>query len=227
MVDQTSPDDIAIWQKGDPASLMQMSATMAASVQDALNNRSRYNYVWDDAADRTAQTGMINGSAGYQIDTKGEYVYDGAQWVLRTLAAQSFTPTWINLTVGSGTVTGTVSVVAGWAMVMVTYLFGSGSAISGDVQMYAPSVAPISTTILGQGQVVAGGVNFWDTSLTTMWVGQALTDDFIGGSTVAGGGFYLRYHTGTSNVMAVLSASTPFTWASGDRISFNAHYPVG
>lgn len=82
MVDVTSPDNIAAWTNQDPASIVQESQTQAASIQAALAKRQRYDYVWPTSAERTAQTGMTQGSRGYQVDTKTEYLYDNSNWRL-------------------------------------------------------------------------------------------------------------------------------------------------
>lgn len=82
MVQYTSPDAIAMWDNGDPASIVQESQTQGASVQSALSKRERFDFVWANSAERTGQTGMVQGSRGYQIDTKTEYLYDNSNWRL-------------------------------------------------------------------------------------------------------------------------------------------------
>lgn len=82
MVDATSPDGIALWTNADPVSLVQESQTQGATIQAALNKRERYDFVWANSSERTSQTGMVQGSRGYQIDTKSEYIYDNSAWRL-------------------------------------------------------------------------------------------------------------------------------------------------
>ena len=83
MVDLTSPDNIPKWTGDDPVSLVQESQTQGSAIQAALDKRQRYDFKWDDAGDRTAQTGMLQGSRGYQIDTKTDYIYDNSNWRLQ------------------------------------------------------------------------------------------------------------------------------------------------
>lgn len=82
MTELTSPDNIAKWTVQDPTSLVQESQTQGDSIQAAFNKRQRFDYVWPTAAERTAQTGMVQSSRGYQVDTKTEYLYDNSQWRL-------------------------------------------------------------------------------------------------------------------------------------------------
>lgn len=92
MVQPTSPDNINKWTNGDPTSLVQMSQSMGDSIQTAFNKRQRYTYVWPTSAERTAQTGMVQGSLGYQVDTKSDYIYDASAWRLQ-LSHIEFTST--------------------------------------------------------------------------------------------------------------------------------------
>lgn len=78
----TSPDNIAKWTIADAASLVQASQAQGDSTQYALDNRQRYDYVWPTSAERTAQLGMVQGSRGYQVNTKSEYIYDNSNWRL-------------------------------------------------------------------------------------------------------------------------------------------------
>lgn len=82
MTQQTTPDGITLWTTEDPASLAIASQAQGASVQNALNKRQRYDYIWPTASERNAQTGMVQSSRGYQLDTKSEYIYDNSQWRL-------------------------------------------------------------------------------------------------------------------------------------------------
>lgn len=82
MASVTSPDSIVQWTNSDPASLVAESEAQAASIQAALLKRMRFDFVWADATERAAQTGMVQGSRGYQIDSRSEYLYDNSTWRL-------------------------------------------------------------------------------------------------------------------------------------------------
>lgn len=101
MVQSTSPDAIAMWDNGDPTSIVQESQTQGASIQAALSKRERFDFVWANSAERTAQTGMVQGSRGYQVDTKSEYIYDNSAWRL-SLSFIRFSGTGNMATSGTG-----------------------------------------------------------------------------------------------------------------------------
>lgn len=76
----TSPDNIFFPDVSSPASEITNLSTMAASIQTALGFRTRFDFVWPSITERTAQTGMVDGSRGYQIDTGFDYRYNGTLW---------------------------------------------------------------------------------------------------------------------------------------------------
>jgi len=76
----TTPDNIAYPNTTDPWATQSDLAATASSVQNALNKRERYEYVWANSAARTAETTMVEGSLGYQVDTQTDYVYSGGSW---------------------------------------------------------------------------------------------------------------------------------------------------
>lgn len=76
----TSPDNIFFPDVSSPAAEVTNLSTMAASIQTALGFRTRFDFVWTNLAGRTAQTGMVDGSRGYQIDTGFDYKYNGTVW---------------------------------------------------------------------------------------------------------------------------------------------------
>lgn len=92
---EVTTNGIVKWTSSDPASLVLESQTQGDSIELALSKRERFDFVWANSAERTAQTGMVQGSRGYQVDTKSEYLYDSSAWRLAipyaefTVAAKS------------------------------------------------------------------------------------------------------------------------------------------
>jgi hypothetical protein len=82
MVNPTIPDDISRWEKGDPASLIQVSQAIGDATQAALNKRQRFDFVWADDAERLAESFMVQGSRGFQLDTESDYIYLDSEWRL-------------------------------------------------------------------------------------------------------------------------------------------------
>lgn len=104
MTSPTTPDAITRWQVSDPASLVQMSTAIGDSVQTALNKRERYDFVWANTTERNNQTTMVQGSRGYQIDSKAEYIYDNANWRLAASYYEANSTTNPISTANSGTI---------------------------------------------------------------------------------------------------------------------------
>lgn len=82
MVQATVPDAIAKWTTSDAADIVQASQTQGDSVQLALSKRQRYDYAWANQSEQDATTSMVQGSRGYRVDTKSEYIYDNSNWRL-------------------------------------------------------------------------------------------------------------------------------------------------
>lgn len=79
---EVTTNGIVKWTNADPSSLVQESQAQGDSIELALSKRERFDFVWANSAERTAQTGMVQGSRGYQVDTKSEYLYDSSVWRL-------------------------------------------------------------------------------------------------------------------------------------------------
>jgi len=83
----TSPSNLVSPDAGDGYALVTDLAAMQDSVQTALNTKVRTStdYLWANAAARTAQTGMVAGQKGYQTDTGITYRRDTSIWVVDPL----------------------------------------------------------------------------------------------------------------------------------------------
>lgn len=81
---EVTTNGIVKWTNRDPASIVQASQAQGDSIETAFGKRERFDFVWANSAERTGQTGMVQGSRGYQIDTKTEYLYDNSNWRLAT-----------------------------------------------------------------------------------------------------------------------------------------------
>lgn len=108
----TSPDNIFYEDTTTTYGDATNQALQSQSVQSALDKREGYNFVWAIAADRTAQTGMVQGSTGYQIDTQSLYVFDAGSWRLQ-LSYADFSSPLTNTANGSYVATGTYTINTG------------------------------------------------------------------------------------------------------------------
>lgn len=195
-----------------------ISAAEANSVDDAIqtlivNNRQLQDYRWADAAARAAQSGMGEGDEGYQQDTKISYRYfDGAWRTWSTLTPIAFAPVWTNLTVGNGTQDWVYNIASGRVLVSGSLTFGSTTAITAGNPTFSLPVAGTFTDsqVLGEaifndaGVRYRGGVHY-DTPLAA----PLARPFFISGSLI---------------VDTSMSATNPFTWATGDILSATFSY---
>lgn len=211
----TSPDGIYYADSSTAMSAEAISAAEATSVQDALtslvrDNRQIQTFVWADATARGAQAGMIAGDEGYQTDTAITYRYSGSAWVPWLSARTSFTPTWTNLTVGTGTNLGIYYISGGMCHVEVATTLGAGFSVGA-----ARLTLPLTASFLANNLPV-GRIAYVDNG-----VGTFRGDLFAFSSTQVD----LRY-PGGALFWSAISSATPFTWASTDSLLAQFSYPL-
>lgn len=143
-----------------------------------------------------------------QLWRNDDDIYDAMHHV------DSYTPSTTGITLGSGTLVGSYSEVGVWVDFFVSFLLGSGSAITGSVSFTVP--VTMEATV-GSGQRSIGETNMQDTG----------TGNFIGNvpklsdTTVAA----RRYDvSGDSIESGNLNSTIPFTWASGDVLNVRGRY---
>lgn len=223
MVDATTPDGIAQWEKSDPASLIQESSTQAASIQAAFNKRQRYHYVWADSTERDAEVGMVDGSTGYQLDTRSDYVWSGTAWNPWMVSAQTFTATWDSgFNPGTGDGSAWYSVTAGWAHVEYNVTMGTGFSVTGNSLFdLPPDALPNNTLNFFNDQVLGNGIAI-DSSAGSLTYNLVVTLE--GGSTT--GVARVRGITAGAHTLANLSSTFPFTWGLGDELAIKMDYPI-
>lgn len=153
MVQTTSPDLINKWTLSDPTSIVQASQSQGDSVQTALNKRERFTYVWPTVTERNAETTMVQGSIGYQVDTKTEYIYDNSAWRLATSYAE--------YSAGAVSVTNaTYTALTGWTINSSNSTDATFTSVSaGVLTIVSPGIYAVSLT-LGLG--LTGGTTFAD-----------------------------------------------------------------
>lgn len=172
MATTASPVNIYFTDPSQPESSENESATQASSIHAQFALRERYDFVWANDAERTAQAGMVEGSRGYQINTKTEYRFDNGVWRLAIEYAEFSTTKTIANAAGAGAgvfaldaARSTSSTVAapgtdgiititnpGLYMISATTSFPAGVTNSGDSSL---NIASGSTTY-GRTVVAAG-----------------------------------------------------------------------
>jgi len=131
-------------------------------------------------------------------------------------AWSSYTPTFTNTTLGSGSVAGKYKQLGKTVFFRASFTFGAGSAVSGSVTVSLPvtSIA-VPDTKMPIGQVE---YNDSDSSLfhgSVVWT-TTTTATLRVDTTIGGVGTYVRQD--------VTSSTIPFTWASGDEMHVQGMY---
>jgi hypothetical protein len=123
----------------------------------------------------------------------------------------SYTPTWTNLTVGNGTLVARYCQVGKVVTVMIRLTFGSTTAVTGGyVQVGAPVTSAVSAGALGNAYMLDNGVADYPGLVkqdgTTAFAIQPINA------------------AGTYAALGNLTATTPFTWGSGDILNVYFNY---
>jgi hypothetical protein len=124
----------------------------------------------------------------------------------------SFTPSWTNLTVGSGTNVGRKAYAGKTTLLYVSFTFGSGSAVGTDPILTLPDTAVALTASTTIAQVVlndSGGSAYQGVGVVASTTAMLLR-------MLATGAAYLT--------QGQITATVPFTWATGDQILITGFY---
>jgi hypothetical protein len=180
----------------------------AAQVDGYLMRQSVMVFASASARDAALSGVLVEGMHAYLTDAPNRVTYyTGSAWVTVWSDWTSFTPSWAaGVTVGNGTYN-----VARWKYIApetvrleVTFLLGSTSAITGNVQLTTPI-----TMNNGRGST---GLNVILSNSGTDYPGMA---NATNGTTTD----IQAVNTGSDYaVNSSCSATIPFTWGTGDRI---------
>lgn len=180
--------------------------TLTATEVDGYLMRQSVMTFANTTARDTALSGVLDeGMVAYLEDAPNRLTYyTGSAWMILSSERVAFTPTWTNLTLGNGTQGWTYGYVAGAVQsvrVQGTIVFGSTTSVGGDISMTIPGSLAGAT-----GLDSVGSLLMIDAGTTTR----------TGVSLVVGAGTSILLRSDAGNV----NATVPFTWATGDSITF-------
>ena len=158
----------------------------------------------------------INGGLDSNNITAGGVVPNSLQSGTGTSWAwQTYTPTWTNLTVGNGTSTGKYIQIGKTVFFRASVVFGSTSVMSSPPSVTLPVTSVSYTTAY---TAVIGDCYYWDTSASFAFPGTLswLTTGTAEPETLNASGTFLQ--------ISSVSATNPFTWATGDVIFVKGYY---
>jgi hypothetical protein len=141
----------------------------------------------------------------------------GLKWAASTggLNWEAFTPTYVNFTLGNGTVVARKATSNDFEAIIIIITFGSTSSVSGALFIDAPTVGSIDYEFIPFTSFMydlSAGLSYSGIGATGSSGGNIRLAPGAGGA----GGTYLTRNLVTSTV--------PFTWATGDVLSISAFY---
>lgn len=199
----TTPDDIYMLDKSGSASLVQESQTQAATIQAAFNKRQRFDYVWPTSVEQAAQTGMVQGSRGYQVDTKSEYLFDNGSWRLSIPHAEYTASKTIPNAGASSTNVGN---------------FAVDSAHTTDAQFTTPT---------SDGTITLANPGLYAFSANVDFGTPTITARFFIEFTTSSGTIYLARAVGNSDTFLSIALPNLFLEVSNFQISLAAYQASG
>lgn len=171
-------------------------------------------------ADTTARDAAITapqeGQVSYSLADNAYYVYSGTAWIPYDIAWVAWTPTFTNLTLGTGSTTSTFYSRIGKTIVAQGYVnLGTTPTVSGQIQL----TLPVDHASSNRSSVV-GQLLLRDFSPGTSYVGNVT----LTGSAPAKMSLQALNSAGTYLTASSQSATVPFTWADSDFFSFTIMY---
>jgi hypothetical protein len=162
---------------------------------------------------------------GWPVPTSTDYVKDGAVSIealgdaidtsvgTGLLDWTAYTPTFINLTLGNGTIDFKYAKLGKTVNVRGQINFGSTTSVTGAILISLPVNA-----FTASGGPIIGNSYFNDASLSTTNTGYVQVDATT----------RMRYSvivaSGTYSTISIVNATVPFTWANTDSLNFTATY---
>jgi hypothetical protein len=168
------------------------------------------------AARGSAIATPVEGMLTYLEDTDTYESYTGSGWVsaLPMGAWTAFTPTWSALTVGNGVYLRSHFFRIGKTVtVAIDFELGSTSAVTGNITLSLPAT------------IARASVD--NTGLTQLLLQDISAQSFLGipvPRNTNSREWLIRGAQGSPVITQATSATAPFTWATGDRITFGATY---
>jgi hypothetical protein len=182
------------------------ATALSADVDDYLMRQTITRYA--SAADRTSQLAAASitaehGMFSFLLDTNSIYYYNESAWIPFSTPWTAYTPSWTNLTVGSGTQNAKYRYVGGDLRVRGTITLAADSSITGVVFQTIPN----SVTADAGWQGGVGLVNDAGTRIYPCVIGVTASSTTF---------TWVHAETG-----GTLTATSPFTFGTGDLITWD------
>ena len=191
----------------------------AAQVDTYLMEQSTMVFATASARDTALSAVKAEGMMAYLADAPNRLTYyDGSAWQTVWSDWVSFTPSWTNLTVGSGTNTGEYCYAPGGMWVRGTFVYGSGSTMASGPSLTLPNSESLRAATPGAiygnaGIAVSGGSTY---------------QIVIRYSSLTAVGFSAYRADATNAYFATVTNTTPITagWATNDALQYQFFAPL-
>jgi len=161
------------------------------------------------STDGSGNVAVGGSSPSYKLDVTGDINATGGLRIGGTAIGEwtTFTPVWDNVTIGNAINNGWYTKIKDTTFYRVEFVFGSTSSFAGDVMFYFPFADAETYTAAANAQVwcedSSGSVDRYG-SLYRWATNRAKVAVYLVSGSYVGADF--------------VDATTPFTWASGDRL---------
>lgn len=177
----------------------------AAQVDDYLMRQSMMRFADTTARDAALTGGTLeDGMHCMTLDTHSIWYYNGSAWKAISSPWASYTPSWTNLTVGSGTVAAYLRYQLGDLRIMGSLTFAADTSITGTVFQTIPN----SETAHAGWQGGTGFGNDVGTRVYPLVPGLASTTT-------------LHWCHAESGNGGLVNATAPFTWGTSDVLTWD------
>lgn len=201
---------------GYTSGVRQAIEDLADSAEDVIREAGIPRFA-DSAARTAAIPSPVLGMKTVLTSDEIVYRYNGSAWKAWESGLTTYTPTPTNLTVGSGTLSARYQYVNGAIHGDCYFIYGAGSAVSGDLTFTLPVTAAsrygtANTEFeIGFGRILDSGTAVFKAEV------------FIGASTTA---HKIRVLNAASTYLgaSIISGTVPMTWTTNDMISWQFWY---
>lgn len=170
------------------------------------------NVIEDVAANRPTASAALSGLQYWATDTLTLSLCDGTGWIIMREPNQSYTPTWTNVTLGSGsTVSGTYNRSGGFCDFNIYVILGTGGVLTGSVSVNLPVAALSTTRNWAAVNLLQSGVNNYN----------GIAEAVIAGTSMP---IFNALVSASLIVANSLSATNPWTWKAADQIQVVGRY---
>ncbi len=181
----------------------------SSDVDTYLMQQTVMTFATEAARDSALSGDLVEGMIAFTEDTDSIWYYTGSAWKPISTPWADYTPTWTNVTVGNGTLVAKSRYVAGDIRQRGYLTFGSTTAFTGTVQQDIDNSETSDTA----GAEAVGRANDSGTAIYRVSVFVDPTDTQI------------QFASGP-DTLAVINATTPHTWATGDSLTWDITIPI-